>query len=250
LLFDKPPDSVSISHLYAIGFSRLELDMRPIGMLFWGVLTAILSGLSGCHEQLGAEIILVQPSDYTLAFDASMEAAHESGMTVDFADRRSGVIQTEPRIAGSLLEPWRTDNASIGEATANTFAFRRRRARFEFIPANFEDSQASSQEPLAGPDLLNDDPLADLTQAAGPLELRVWVYLERADTVGLRRSTWTRTKTQVARIVDPDTGETSSGTHWTTVTRDRDYERALLGKVAQMLAAQQVHTGTSSPQEP
>ena len=46
-------------------------------------------------------------------------------------DMDEGVIETQPDIATSILEPWGNDNATLGQATENTLAFQRRRARFE-----------------------------------------------------------------------------------------------------------------------
>jgi len=136
-------------------------------------------------------------------------------------DRRSGVIETEAQIAGSVLEPWRTDNASAAQAVENTVAFQRRRARFEFTPAGFQE------------------PPRDLTKVPDDLELRVWVFVERASTPGLRRSTWTRSKTTTTQLVAPegDTGPAPT-TSWTPVTRDVAYERRLLAAVQDGLRSQ------------
>ena len=150
-------------------------------------------------------------------------------------DRRSGIIETEHRIAGSVLEPWRTDNSSDSQASENTLNFQRRKVRFEFKPVGFHQTVDSKDGDLTGPDLLNNEPPADLTASTSDLELRVWVFIERAHATGVRRSTWTRTKTTVTRVIDPDTNEPLPANTWIAVRRDTDYERRLMGMVADLL---------------
>jgi hypothetical protein len=218
--------------------------------VFVSLVAAVILLLQACQQVDGPEVMIVQPANYSVVFDAALEVAAEAGMPARFVDRRAGIVQTETRIAGSVLEPWRTDNSSIGQATANTLAFERRRTRFEFAPVDYQDQTLQKQETLTGPSLVNENPLVDLTQANYPLEIRVWVFLERADTYGLRRSTWSRTKTTIARVIDPDTGEQTSGTNWTTITRDREYEKALLARVAQKIQSLDVQGGQDSLQHP
>ncbi len=147
-----------------------------------GVLGALLicGSLSGCATSQGPAFLTIQAEAYADAFDAAVEAAAEAGLPPTVRDRRSGVIETEPRIAGSVLEPWRTDNASFAQAMKNTITFQRRRARFEVTPAGFRPRE-SAEASLTGPDLFAlRDAEVDLSRLAGPLELRVWVYVERA----------------------------------------------------------------------
>ena len=177
-------------------------------------------------------------------------------------DRRSGVIETEPRIAGSIFEPWRNDNASLEQALENTISFQRRRVRVEFVPADFDASTTGDQDQaLPGPDVVGiGEPLRDLTRYEGDLELRVWVYLERSYTFGVRRSTWTQSKRSQMQIISTDTGEAlqaespapipswsdrgsidpQRGTPitpsvWSPISRDPAYERRLLEKIRKRL---------------
>ena len=202
-----------------------------------GVLGALLiSGMvSGCATSQGPAFLAIQAEAYSDAFDAAVEAAAVVGLTPTVRDRRSGVIETEPRIAGSVLEPWRTDNASFAQAIENTISFQRRRARFEFTRAGFRPREAAEGS-LTGPDLFaTQETGVDLSRHTGPLELRVWVYVERAYSPGLRRSTWTRAKTTRTRIIPAEDEEALPALYWTPVRRDEAYERRLLAAVERAL---------------
>ncbi len=196
--------------------------------------------LAGCASSEGPEVIVLDAGTYHEAFDAAVETARRHRMPAEMKDRRRGVIETEAAHAGSLLEPWRTDNASFVQTLDNTFAHQRRRTRFEFIPAGFRPPAVPDDEDLPGPDVFAEDaPTMDLTQVDGELELRVWVYLERAYTPGLRRDTWSRRLTTRSRIhpTDPEASPLP-GRHWTPVARDKAYEKRLLGRIARILDAQ------------
>ena len=198
-------------------------------------------GCSGCSQSTGPEMLAVPASSYAAAFDAAVEASRRHGLPAAYQDRRGGVIETAPRQAGSILEPWRTDNASLSQGVENTLGNQRRIARFEFRPVGFsaEPPQADGDATLAGPTVVGaEEQLPDLTQAQGELELRVWVYLERAQVPGLRRSTWTRNKTTATRLVVPE-GENGlpTGEYWVPVSRDEAYERRLLAAVRERLDA-------------
>ena len=199
----------------------------------------LLCGLhGGCATTQGPDFLSIDSESYSDAFDAAVEAATVAGLSPIVRDRRSGLIETEPRIAGSVLEPWRTDNASFAQAIENTITFQRRRARFEFTPVVFQPEQPADA-PLTGPDLFaTQDVEVDLSEHTGPLELRVWVYVERAYTPGLRRSTWTRAKTTRTRIVPVEDTESIPGQYWTPVHRDEAFERRLLAAVQSALAPQ------------
>ena len=137
------------------------------------------------------------------------------------------------------MNPGRGDNASLEQAVENTVAYQRRRARFEFARAGFvPPDEITTTQPLAGPDVVNAQqaPL-DLTAEGGDLELRVWVYIERATVPGQRRSTWTRSKTTQTQLVYPEGMKDRRGVtvNWTPVARDSDYERRLLRHVQEIM---------------
>ena len=200
--------------------------------------------LTGCASSAGPDVVTVTPGQYEAAFDAAMDAARAQGMEPTLRDRRSGVIETGPVLVGSVLEPWSGDNTSVAQAWDNTLAFHRRRARFEFAPVGYRTpAEADAEVSLAadgvltGPELLNDDPMVDLTRTGVDLEVRVWVFVERSHTVGVRRSTWSRRQTRKAFEASPDPKwEERPLTFWEPVARDDAAERRLLAEVVSALA--------------
>ncbi|MCZ6836899.1 MAG: hypothetical protein O7G85_14075 [Planctomycetota bacterium] len=216
--------------------------------------------LTGCAPSEGPSFLVIDQSIYHKAFDAADEAIRAVSMPPTLRDRRSGIIETEPRIAGSILEPWRSDNASFDQAMENTISFQRRRVRIEFTPAGFDPSTLDEDVPLPGPDLLGLESTPwDLTTHEGEIELRVWVYLERSYTFGVRRSPWSkRYREQMTIIETNDVSQSTSGTgtpadpasldafkdedrrriktaHWTPVSRDPAFERWLLEEIRKRL---------------
>jgi len=155
-------------------------------------------------------------------------------MLATMRDPRSGVIETDPAMAGSILEPWRP-NASFSQTWENTLHLQQRRARFEFTPVSFQPSPPTDQ--LTGPDLLHaQSPEIDLTQYEGPIELRVWVYVERGYQPGMRRDPWTRTATTRETIVPNDPlAKPLPRQYWVPMTRDEAAERRLLARVSKAL---------------
>jgi hypothetical protein len=191
---------------------------------------------SGCAKPpQGPAFLTIDSARYQEAFDAAMDAARANDMSPSLRDRRLGLIDSEPSIAGSIIEPWRTGGDSLGQAWENTLVFQRRRARFEFTPATFRESQGTGV-----PDLLGvTDPPLDLTTYDGAVELRVSVVVERSFAPGIRRDTWSSSGTSRAVIRRPVTSpDTPTRPFWTPVTRDTAFERRLLAEVAVALGAE------------
>ncbi len=193
-------------------------------------LSALLAAI-GCASMQGPEqtYLRIDPAAYHEAFDAAVEAARRAGMPPTFRDRRRGLIDTAPSIAGSIFEPWRDDNATFSQSLESTIAFQRRRARFEFTPAE-------STEPAEGWDPFGtrDDPI-NLASHDGPLLLRVWVWLERAHEPGFHRGTWTRSQITRTTVGGEGAGPTPP-LFWTPLARDPLFEQRLLKTVADRLA--------------
>ncbi|MCH7545273.1 MAG: hypothetical protein IID30_02575 [Planctomycetes bacterium] len=231
--------------------------MAKLSWLFF-----VLLILSGCASERGPEFLIIPASQYQAAFDAADEVIRVERMPPTLRDRRGGIIESEPRIAGSILEPWRNDNASFEQTMENTISFQRRRVRVEFTPADFNASPPADQnQALPGPDVVGiGEPMRDLTRYDGDLELRVWVYLERSYTFGVRRSAWTqslRSQMQIIstetgealqaestlappnwserRSIDPDRGTPITPSVWSPISRDPAFERRLLEKIRKRL---------------
>jgi hypothetical protein len=186
----------------------------------------------------------LEPGGYEACFDAVILVARESGMPAILRDRAGGVVETAPRLSGSFFEPWRLDNASFSETIENTVSFQRRRARFEFVPADFVAPSAGDPNNLEGPPLPGStgDDLLDVRTYPGPLEVRVWVYVERAFTPGARLGTWTRSQATFSRdtlapVRDDGDKTVVDFSKWTPVRRDPAYEQRLLEALSKRMAA-------------
>jgi hypothetical protein len=150
------------------------------------------------------------------------------------ADRSLGVIETDARAAGSLLEPWRTDNASMQESVAHTVNFERRRARFEFVPEPFELPVPQPSAPSAGAALPGSERAegrVDLVAWKGPIQMRTWVMLDREFIPNQQIGRWTlgesRTSQDPTQARDPKDTSTRTPGQWTPIGRDVQYERRL-----------------------
>jgi len=210
---------------------------RNAGVIIALALLATVS--TGCSSTTGPRVVSIDASAYDEAFRAALDASDEAGFRPMLRDRRAGVIETDHVIAGSILEPWRADESSFADSLANTVNLQRRRIRFEFTPVAFDPESASEgdEDALVGPDLLAiDRPRRDLTRhEGGPIEIRAWVWVERAYNPGRRRFAWSRRATTSTRIIDPETGERISANHWTPVSRDVAFERFILREIQSRL---------------
>jgi hypothetical protein len=216
------------------------------------VLTTAAAALSGCAARGGPHVLTIAQADYARAFDLALQASRDAGLAPVLRDRRAGLIETEPRLAGSILEPWRLDHAGPAQVVENTFNHQRRRARFEFTQAGAATvPDRPERAGGTGGTAAFEAPALDLSAPAAdrpPLELRVWVYVERAYTPGLRRGTWSRSTTSLWR--DPARSDHErewspegepfrrraveserSGTTWTVIDRDPAMEERLLGSI-------------------
>ena len=100
----------------------------------------------GCAPPVARSFAFERP-EYDRVFDAALESVRQAGLQPVVVDRELGVIETGPRTAGSILEPWRTDNDGIGDTMASTVNLQRRRARFEFVPEGFAAPEPRTDQP-------------------------------------------------------------------------------------------------------
>ena len=215
----------------ALAYTAMRAAMLPL-------IVSAIPFLSACAKPTGPTVLTIPSSGYDDAFDAAVEAARKQGLNAALRDRRAGIIETESRFAGSLLEPWRTDNSGWNQSVENTLNFQRRRARFEFVPAGTQPLVArSGPTDLPGPNVITGDAeRQDLTSFNGNLELRVWVYMERGYHRGVKRNTWSNSANTNYKIIQPpDQPPVPSGTTWTPISRDEDYERRLLSMIQTQL---------------
>ena len=210
-------------------------------------LGSLISTLSGCAGAAGPDVLNIPGDRYEQAFDTAVAVVRSHGMQPVVRDRREGVIETDPVLAGTILEPWYGNTSDLAQGVDNTLSQYRMKARFEFLPRGFiESSGVAAGE---GPDLLGVSmPPRDLANSPEPLELRVWVYRERKHTVGQRRSTWTRIARSRAEHESHDPlWEETPGAFWTPVARDEAAERRFLAEIARDLGLSAAERSDSGP---
>ena len=202
------------------------------------VLIALLTTIIGCAtEKRGPSLLLLDSADYAVTFDVAIEVARNDGMKPILLDRRSGVITTDPAVAGSVVEPWKPKPSTPRQGLENTLSLQRRSARFEFVPVGTLPERGFNDQELSGPDLLSGIG-QDLTSYKGQLELRVWVYVDRKYTQGIRRGTWTLSSESVTQVLPAEEPwEQVPGSFWMPTTRDVAREEAILAQIEATLLA-------------
>jgi len=206
-----------------------------------------ISTLGGCMGALtseGPEKLTITPAQYRDAFDAATRAMREMGYKIVVVDRSNGIIETDTRHAGGLLEPWRFDNDGPSEALANTGSNRRRRIRVEFTPADAPMDAVTADPVLHGPAIPGSSRAQarfDMQTCTGPIEMDVWVYIERSFIEGSKPAPYSGSLSSVwtnrlnAKPADATDDSIRENPQWTPMGRDDDYERTLALRVSQSL---------------
>ncbi len=201
--------------------------LTPMRLFLFTLFTMIAS----CSTANGPDMVVLTSQSYASAFDAAIQSAKDEGFQPVFLDRRSGTISTKPLIGGSILEPWKPKGSNPRQSLENTLALQRRTARFEFVPVTAPVGDHDVRNQLIGPDLLAPTSI-DLTTYEGPIELRVWVFVDRHYTQGKQVSTSSFRGVTVSKTLPTDdTWEQVPASFWTPIARDVSKERALLEQV-------------------
>lgn len=206
--------------------------------------TVMLSGCMGALSSKGPEKLTVEPTQYQSAFDAASSAIRSMGFKIALVDRSNGIIESEPRHAGGALEPWRIDNSGPVDAAGNTLMSRRRRVRVEFTPESAPIESVRADATLAGPAIpgsTRSDDRFDVQTATGPIDMVVWVYIDRSFVEGSKpdpytggfASAWTNRMNQ--KPADAQDDSIRDNSLWTPMGRDDAFERTLTAKVAEQL---------------
>ena len=206
---------------------------------------AFLLIIGGCAPKHGPERIQIQAGQYPAAFAAAEAAAVSAGMPPMVSDQVGGVIEGRPRLAGSLIEPWRIDNSGLDQALENTINKQRRRIRFEFLPRDFRPPEPTGEGELRGAvvpgSTIDLQRSINLLNQDDPIEVRVWVYVERQFVPYLQRQTWSRVSTSYAQNPIESSrnadGVVRDSGRWTPVGRDQVMEQRLLARVQDALDA-------------
>ena len=201
-------------------------------------LTGAVAGCSGIH---GPEILTIEPQEYQEAFSTAVELVRDRGWEPELMDRRSGVIESGPTQSGSLIDPWRLNTMDMSTIVENTLSKTRTRVRVEFRPVRAAGLAHSERADLRRPDYLGAAETTDLTTAAEPLDLRVWVFVEHGHSPNVMRSTWASTLSAKPRRVGHDRvwEQPPAGTLWIPTSRDRNAERGLLSAIQEALQVDQ-----------
>ena len=232
--------------------ARAPGDRIPYHPRVRRALTAILATLAaGCAAtpeappgQADGAAITVPAADYPRAFDAAIAATRADRLEPVVADRAMGVIETDGRVAGSLLEPWRTDNDGLAGGFAHTVNHERRRARIEFVPEGWAAPVPDPAAPIQAAAIPGTDRAEarfDLSAPKGPVEVHVLVFIDRSFVANKQIGTWSLSQVRYAQ--DPldarDTRDdtTRAPTRWTPIGRDPAYERRLADRIRATLAA-------------
>ena len=224
--------------------------MPPCAARIASCLGCLALGLAGCAAPPVPPVLAFDRADYDRVFDAAIESAREDGLEPVVADRGLGVIETTPRAAGSVVEPWRTDNDGFEEMLAHTVNFERRRARFEFVPQGFAAPVPDPQAAALGPAIPGSDRAEqrfDLEKAGGRIELRAWVFVDRAFLPNQSFGRWTLGETRYSsdptQARRPDDPGTVIDTQWTPIGRDEPYEQRLMRRIHQLMAEAEAEAG-------
>lgn len=218
---------------------------------------AVLIG--GCLSTDGPRSLSVTPGQYPQAFDAAIAAARDHGFSTVVVDRTTGIIETDSRHAGTLLEPWRLDNEGIEQSAAHTLVKTRRRMRVEFTPAGWVPPPLSTDGTLAGaalPGSGSDLSRFDLQSWTGPIEARVWVYLEKSAVPGIQLSSYSGTlssryvETREEDPATPSDGSTRYRSSWNPSGRDEAYERTIGLAISQALSRAEPVPPPATPAAP
>lgn len=208
-----------------------------------------LAPLGGCAaETQGRSYLELAPARYEAAFGAACEVLRSEGMSPQVADRGVGRIETDPRSAPSLFEPWAWGEVTAEEAVEGTFGFERRRVLVEFMRVGETPALGDPSAPLVGPSLPGAERGASVpveldsahdraTSGAAPIEMRVTVSVERRFKPGRQTSAYTRALGGYAVDVTLDpTDAPRDRSVWTPVARDERLERLIVEEVRRRLA--------------
>ncbi|RLS46411.1 MAG: hypothetical protein DWH86_02930 [Planctomycetota bacterium] len=208
------------------------------------MLATICLTIGGCAADPVPPVLAFPRADYERVFDAVVETARVYRYRPVIADRELGIIETDARASGSLLEPWRSDNDGLQDMMAHTVNFERRRVRFEFVPESFDSPTPGADARAEGAAIAGStraEQRFDLLSTKDTIEMRVWVYVDRAFRPNQQIGRWTSGETHVS--TDPTMTQTLEDestripTEWTPIGRDVPYEQRLMVSIKELLAA-------------
>lgn len=196
-----------------------------------------MAALAGCTTWQGPTELAVPVGNYDRSVEAAVSTLDALGYRCTVIDREAGIVDTQPLRAGSLVEPWRTDNASLSDAAANTVSQRRRQVRL-FWTRPDAPAEPITDAVLKGPTLPGTTaPATAVAMGTTPLVLRAIVSLEQQYTPGDNISTYSASlSSQYTEPKSATSGPVDRGP-WTAIGRDEATEERILGLIAKAMDA-------------
>lgn len=105
------------------------------------IVAALLAG--GCSRPFFTEApnpVEIDAREYARVYDAAIEVLRDYGFRVNREDARFGRITTYPLDSPTVVEPWRGDNTTAGQAWQSTLSHLRRTVRIFIDPRTQADA--------------------------------------------------------------------------------------------------------------
>ena len=192
--------------------------MRPTAplLLLLGLLFA--AACAGRQEPVAAPTT-VDRAAYPRMFESAVQTLRRHGFTVNRMDFRFGRINTYPRTAPTVFEPFRPGYGTPTSALESTWNDQRR-----IVNVFFEAAEQPVDAEAAG----------DRPEAAEQLHMRVEVVVERRQVPG-RQLTGAAQGFDVLADLDQTPAELVErgieGPYWQAVRRDIEFEQKLLSRI-------------------
>lgn len=200
-----------------------------------------VTALLGCRgpAALAPNPFEIDAREYDRVYDASVQVLRDYGFTVDRQDYRFGRVTTGPLGSPTLLEPWKRDNSTLGQAAASTVGDLQRKVTVFIDPVIAMDATPAR---AAGEEVAEDAEIAASAGAsaspadggeAGAYLLRVEVLIERRE-VPTRRLTGTASRNVFSSLRDTPVEWQKRGieaNYWLPVSRDPQLEQRLLREI-------------------
>lgn len=197
-------------------------------------LLIVITTQIGCTSRNQISDLRLDSDEYNQVFDSTKDALRSAGYVLDRVDRRFGIITSQPRSAGSILEPWRDITATPAQALDASFNYEHRILRISFIPASGTTptprSHPDTPAPIAQIEPQPQTTTTDITSYKGTLRIDVQAIIERAHHPGRRIETTSLRKSSYT--IDPSLAQRGiPAKFWEVVARDPYQEQDIMKRI-------------------